>query len=154
MPTSTNASGLRPGPPWNSRGGSGPGGIHRTHPLVLQARVGLKAADRTPRFMTMPSASVRTKGIIGIKFIKLSSGGSEKLIPPGGTIINTESGMDLEELLGTYIHGKVWRRIISSHGISGTPSGCAGKLAALTLVLVLYDLRIESPLGSGAGSPA
>ena len=52
-------------------------------------------------------ASIRTKGIIGDKFIKLSSGGSEKLIPAGGTIINTESGIDLEELLGTYIHGKV-----------------------------------------------
>jgi phospholipid/cholesterol/gamma-HCH transport system substrate-binding protein len=51
--------------------------------------------------------SIRTKGIIGDKFIKLSPGNSEKLIPPGGTIINTESGIDLEELIGTYIHGKV-----------------------------------------------
>ena len=52
-------------------------------------------------------ASVRTKGIIGDKFIKLSPGNSEKLIPPGGTIISTESGVDLEELLATYIHGKI-----------------------------------------------
>jgi phospholipid/cholesterol/gamma-HCH transport system substrate-binding protein len=52
-------------------------------------------------------ASIRTKGIIGDKFVKLSPGNSQKLIPPGGTIFNTESGIDLEELIGSYIHGKV-----------------------------------------------
>ncbi len=52
-------------------------------------------------------ASIRTKGIIGDKFVKLSPGSSEKLVPHGGTIINTEAGIDLEELIGSYIHGKV-----------------------------------------------
>lgn len=52
-------------------------------------------------------ASIRTKGIIGDKFIKLSPGSSEKIIGPGGKIINTESAIDLEELLSSYIHGKV-----------------------------------------------
>ena len=52
-------------------------------------------------------ASIRTKGIIGDKFVKISPGGAEKLIPPGGTIRDTESAIDLEELLGSYIHGKV-----------------------------------------------
>lgn len=52
-------------------------------------------------------ASVRTKGIIGDKFVKISPGGAEKLIPPGGTIRDTESAIDLEELLSSYIHGKV-----------------------------------------------
>jgi phospholipid/cholesterol/gamma-HCH transport system substrate-binding protein len=52
-------------------------------------------------------ASIRTKGIIGDKFVKLSPGNSEKIIPPGGTIIDTESGIDLEEVIGSYIHGKV-----------------------------------------------
>jgi len=52
-------------------------------------------------------ASVRTKGIIGDKFIQLSPGNSEKLIPVGGTIHDTESTIDLEQLIGSYIHGKV-----------------------------------------------
>jgi phospholipid/cholesterol/gamma-HCH transport system substrate-binding protein len=52
-------------------------------------------------------ASIRTKGIIGDKFVKLSPGNSEKVIPPGGTIIDTESGIDLEEVISSYIHGKV-----------------------------------------------
>jgi phospholipid/cholesterol/gamma-HCH transport system substrate-binding protein len=68
--------------------------------VVLKMETGLKIHDDA-------IASIRTKGIIGDKFIKLSLGNSEKLIPPGGTIINTEPGIDLEELLGTYIHGKV-----------------------------------------------
>ncbi len=52
-------------------------------------------------------ASVRTKGIIGDKFIKISPGSAEKLIAPGGKIRDTESAIDLEELISSYIHGKV-----------------------------------------------
>ncbi len=52
-------------------------------------------------------ASIRTKGIIGDKFVKLSPGSSEKIIPPGGAIRDTESAIDLEELISSYIHGKV-----------------------------------------------
>lgn len=52
-------------------------------------------------------ASIRTKGIIGDKFVKLSPGSSDKLIPPGGKIRDTESSIDLEELISSYIHGKV-----------------------------------------------
>jgi phospholipid/cholesterol/gamma-HCH transport system substrate-binding protein len=72
----------------------------------FQARVSLKLKDNL-KIQDDAIASIRTKGIIGDKFIKLSPGSAEKPIPPGGTIINTESGIDLEELIGSYIHGKV-----------------------------------------------
>jgi len=52
-------------------------------------------------------ASVRTKGIIGDKFLLLKPGGSDTLIRAGGTIRETESAVDLEELLSKYIHGQV-----------------------------------------------
>lgn len=52
-------------------------------------------------------ASVRTRGIIGDKFLLLKPGGSETRIRAGGTIRETESAIDLEELLGKYIHGQV-----------------------------------------------
>ncbi len=52
-------------------------------------------------------ASVRTKGIIGDKFVKLSMGSSDKVIPPGGRIHDTESAVELEELISQFIHGKV-----------------------------------------------
>jgi phospholipid/cholesterol/gamma-HCH transport system substrate-binding protein len=78
--------------------------IHLT-PLY-QARVSIKLQDGL-LIHDDAIASIRTKGIIGDKFIKLSPGSSEKLVPAGGKIINTESVIDLEELLGSYIHGKV-----------------------------------------------
>jgi phospholipid/cholesterol/gamma-HCH transport system substrate-binding protein len=52
-------------------------------------------------------ASIRTKGIIGDKFVKLSPGSSGKLIPNGGKIRDTESAVEWEELISKYIHGKV-----------------------------------------------
>jgi phospholipid/cholesterol/gamma-HCH transport system substrate-binding protein len=52
-------------------------------------------------------ASIRTKGIIGDKFVKISPGSGDQPLPPGSTIRDTESAIDLEELLSSYIHGKV-----------------------------------------------
>jgi phospholipid/cholesterol/gamma-HCH transport system substrate-binding protein len=68
--------------------------------VTMRVEKGLKLHDDA-------IVSIRTKGIIGDKFISLSPGSSEKLIPPGGTIRDTESAIDLEELISSYIHGKV-----------------------------------------------
>jgi phospholipid/cholesterol/gamma-HCH transport system substrate-binding protein len=68
--------------------------------LVLKLEPGLTLKDDT-------IASIRTKGIIGDKFVKLSMGSSEKTIPPGGKIHDTESAVELEELIAKFIHGKV-----------------------------------------------
>jgi phospholipid/cholesterol/gamma-HCH transport system substrate-binding protein len=72
----------------------------------FQARVGMKL-HKGLKVHDDAIASIRTKGIIGDKFVKLSPGNSEKLVPAGGKIINTESSIDLEELISSYIHGKV-----------------------------------------------
>jgi phospholipid/cholesterol/gamma-HCH transport system substrate-binding protein len=52
-------------------------------------------------------ASIRTKGILGDKYIKLSQGGSEKLIKPGGRIRETEPPLDIEKIIGDFIFGKI-----------------------------------------------
>lgn len=52
-------------------------------------------------------ASVRTRGIIGDKFVRLKPGGSDVFIKPGGRVRESESSIDLEELVSEYIHGKV-----------------------------------------------
>lgn len=52
-------------------------------------------------------ASIRTKGIIGDKFVKLSTGSSGNAIPNGGKIRDTESAVEWEELISKFIHGKV-----------------------------------------------
>lgn len=48
-------------------------------------------------------ASIRTEGIMGDKFVKLTPGGSDNMLEPGGTIIETESSINLEELISKYI---------------------------------------------------
>jgi len=52
-------------------------------------------------------ASVKTSGLIGDKYIKLSPGGSEVVLKPGDTITETESAIDIEELISKYVFGKV-----------------------------------------------
>ncbi len=51
--------------------------------------------------------SVRTKGIIGEKFLRLEPGGAEQKIPPGGVIRETVSGVDLQDLVSQFVHGKL-----------------------------------------------
>jgi phospholipid/cholesterol/gamma-HCH transport system substrate-binding protein len=52
-------------------------------------------------------ASIKTKGLIGEKFVRLNPGGSDRIIPPNGKIREVEAPVDFEELLSKYIFGKV-----------------------------------------------
>ena len=52
-------------------------------------------------------ASIKTKGLIGEKYIRISPGGSDKIIGPNGKIREVEAPVDFEELLSKYIFGKV-----------------------------------------------
>ena len=48
-------------------------------------------------------ASIRSTGIIGGKFLKITPGGSEDLLRPGDEILETESSVNLEELISKYM---------------------------------------------------
>lgn len=48
-------------------------------------------------------ASIRTAGIIGDRYISISPGGSDVHIEIGGEILETESAINLEELVSKYI---------------------------------------------------
>lgn len=52
-------------------------------------------------------ASIKTKGLIGEKYIQITPGASEKIIAQGGRIRETESAVDLEELISKYVFGGV-----------------------------------------------
>ena len=52
-------------------------------------------------------ASVKTAGLIGDKYIKLSPGGSGDVLEPGDTIFETESALDVEEIISKYAFGGV-----------------------------------------------
>jgi phospholipid/cholesterol/gamma-HCH transport system substrate-binding protein len=75
-------------------------------PRSEMARVYLKIQSGV-RLTDDVIASVRSRGIIGDKFLKLAPGGADSYLAPGAKIRNTESAVDLEELIGQFIHGKV-----------------------------------------------
>ena len=68
--------------------------------VVLRLNNGVKLQDDS-------IASIKTKGLIGEKYIRISPGGSDKIIPPNGRIREVEAPVDLEELISKYIFGKV-----------------------------------------------
>ncbi|XPV76580.1 MAG: outer membrane lipid asymmetry maintenance protein MlaD [Desulfovibrio sp.] len=52
-------------------------------------------------------ASVKTSGLIGDKFVKITPGGVGDELKPGDIIFETESSVDLEELISKYVFGGV-----------------------------------------------
>lgn len=65
------------------------------------------SVNKTVKLYTDTFASIKTRGIIGEKFLALSPGGGGDPLKPGDMIRDTESGLDLEELVSQYVHGKV-----------------------------------------------
>jgi len=52
-------------------------------------------------------ASIKTKGLIGEKYLQITPGGSEKILTHGAKIRETESAIDIEEIISKYVFGKV-----------------------------------------------
>jgi len=83
--------------------------VGRVRSIVLddyQARVVLNF----PKELTIQEdaiASIKTRGLIGEKYIEISPGGSEKVIKPGGRIRETQPAVDMEELISKFVFGKI-----------------------------------------------
>lgn len=100
-----SASGLKPGSAVEIAGVE----VGRVRGIVLKedrASVTL-AVGNAVKLYSDTIASIKTRGIIGEKFLALSPGGGGDPLKPGDTIRDTESGLDLEELVSQYVHGKV-----------------------------------------------
>ncbi len=52
---------------------------------------------------TDSSAEVTSDGLLGGKYLALSPGGSDRMLPAGGTITVTQGSVSLEQLLGKFI---------------------------------------------------
>ncbi len=52
-------------------------------------------------------AAIKTKGLIGEKYVELSPGGSEHILKPGQRIRDTQPPVDLEQLISGYVFGKL-----------------------------------------------
>ncbi|MEW6500582.1 MAG: outer membrane lipid asymmetry maintenance protein MlaD [Thermodesulfobacteriota bacterium] len=102
----TNISGLKPGAVVEIAG----------VPVGKVMRIDLGQGDRAKITLSIKQqvqisedaiASVRTQGIIGDKYVRISPGGSDEYLKDGSAITETESVVDLEELVSKYIFGKV-----------------------------------------------
>jgi phospholipid/cholesterol/gamma-HCH transport system substrate-binding protein len=101
----SNVGGLKTGSPIVIAGVD----VGRVKSITLenyQARVVL-SLPRDIKIQEDAIASVKAKGLIGEKYIEITPGGSEKIIKPGGRIRETQSSIDLEELLSKFVFGKI-----------------------------------------------
>lgn len=52
-------------------------------------------------------ASIKTKGLIGEKYVEISPGGLDENLKPGGVIRDTQPPIDIEQLISKYVFGTV-----------------------------------------------
>ena len=52
-------------------------------------------------------AAIKTKGLIGEKFIEITPGGSDRVLSAGGKVRETLPPVDFEQLISKYVFGKV-----------------------------------------------
>ena len=52
-------------------------------------------------------AAIKTRGVIGEKYVAIMVGGDEEMIVPGGKISETQPAIDVEELVSSYVFGKL-----------------------------------------------
>jgi len=71
-----------------------------------QARVSMSLPEDV-KIQEDAIASIKTKGLIGEKYIEITPGGSEKFLNPGGQIRETQPPVDLEELISKFVFGKI-----------------------------------------------
>lgn len=98
----TNASGLDPGSGVEVAGVQ-VGQVTGIQLVDSRARVRLNVRDEI-RLQEDAIASIQTKGLLGGRYIVITPGGSDRLIPPGGRLRETESPLDLPGLMAAYVN--------------------------------------------------
>ena len=101
----SNTGGLRTGSPIVIAGVD----VGRVKSILLEnyeARVVLHLPENV-KIQEDAIASIKTKGLIGERYVEITPGGSEKMIGPGGRIRETQPAVDLEELISKYVFGKI-----------------------------------------------
>lgn len=68
--------------------------------FLSRVRMGIDHEVRIPQDSM---ASVRTRGLVGDKFIEITPGGSTERLEGGELIFDTEPSVSIEELIGKYV---------------------------------------------------
>jgi phospholipid/cholesterol/gamma-HCH transport system substrate-binding protein len=71
-------------------------------PKTFQALVEFNVADDI-KLPKDSSAAIESDGLLGGKYIALSPGGEDQVIPPNGEVTITQSSINIEELLGKFV---------------------------------------------------
>jgi phospholipid/cholesterol/gamma-HCH transport system substrate-binding protein len=71
-----------------------------------EAKVRLKIYPDVP-IQEDAIASIRTKGLIGERYISISPGSSDIILVAEQTIVETEPAINFEELISQFVHGSV-----------------------------------------------
>jgi phospholipid/cholesterol/gamma-HCH transport system substrate-binding protein len=103
--TFSNVAGLRVGTSVEIAGVD-VGWVEGIHLKDYQAVVAFRIKDE----VQLPEdsiASIRTKGLIGEQFVRISPGGAERNLQPGDEIKETEPPVDIMELIANYAFGKI-----------------------------------------------
>src|SRR5262249_28476963 len=75
--------------------------------LANYAAVGALRLEKGVQLQEDAIASIRTRGVIGEKYVRITPGGSERLLTAGGRIREVEPPLDIETLIGRFIQGKL-----------------------------------------------
>ena len=68
--------------------------------ITLKIRKGVKVYEDA-------SAAIKNAGLIGDKFVNIDPGGSGEVLKPEGTITETTTPTDIEDLISKYVFGDV-----------------------------------------------
>jgi phospholipid/cholesterol/gamma-HCH transport system substrate-binding protein len=71
--------------------------------VELKIRKGINVYDDA-------SATIKTAGLIGDKFIKIDAGGAGSVLKHGDRITETTAALDIEDLVGKYAFGDVTKK--------------------------------------------
>jgi phospholipid/cholesterol/gamma-HCH transport system substrate-binding protein len=78
----------------------------RLHPTDLVAIVTVRIDKGIP-VSDDAVAAIKTRGLIGDKYIEIAPGGSDFELGPGETIVDTVPALDIEKLIGRFAFGDV-----------------------------------------------
>ena len=102
----TNIGGLKPGSQVFIAGVP----VGRVEKIKLDSQYAAIVQLHVEQGVHLPSdtiASIKTSGLIGDKYVALAPGAESGNLPPGGTITDTESAVDLESLISRFAFGNV-----------------------------------------------
>ena len=101
----SNSGGLKPGSSVVIAGVD----VGRVKGVLLdnyEARVSMDLPDGL-KIQEDAIVSIKTRGLIGEKYVEITPGGSEEILKPGDRIRETQSPIDLEQLISSYVFGKI-----------------------------------------------